>query len=1441
MPPRPALKLRQSRPLSQVYIGKGATSPSLQDLSANSSAYSYASLIESTSPPLGLPDLPEPPSPGSSVGSGPSGSGVGVKSGSGLPSPPATNSTGSGSTGDPATVALRGGKGQEKERPLSHHSNTSSGASTDTYTYHAVGMPVNGNMKRSSVGPGGGSRSRSSSRSSSRLGNVQMQDDGGQDARPDFDDDYNDKENDDNDNDGDLDGDDTARLDRRLLTSGNDNMKTKSSSENVLALQRVKSLAQRNRLALDKLEKLRTPSPARPSTPNFQGSSSASSRYAASTTNPPRPSRANDHDYEPAMSGSETERESTHHSTSNSTYSSHSQSHSSHSSSYIRSASSSHHHSPSLSTSYLSTTPPPPATPHHNRRLRQVSAPDSPSKARLIAAAAAAASSSASSSSSNLTRSPSNRRRNRASLASQLQLTDFEEEDDLSINLNDDVPQKTATATGTARGHTRDRTLNERDLIIQSALAAAASSRRSPLGNRRRSALPKEFRSDLADESRGMSPSPSPNLERNERRESWKNNTEPITPFRATGGVGRSSTLRDVRRSAGGPSPSPNPRWSSDDFRTAATVRDRPYQYNTSLSNEDGNPKRERRQSLRGGSAESALVWSPGGRSLLGEGLRAAGLSRRKDEPSPRDGQASAQGQGQAQSRRVDWSPQDVLDDGRRRGFSEREREKQPMRAATSMAHYQYLDRDRDREESVGPRERERELRGHRSTYSLAAARETESPLPLSRRDPEARRERERDLMTLDRAGSSLSRYNNTTSSNSSMPPHLPPHTPSHLLDRASTSSPFGSRRLALGNTNLINNNNRSNNDKPLNASTSSLNQSQTQSEHTRLMLESLAMFETQLAKLPHLSSSSSSMSASGTGPGPVTGASQAELTRSAQGAVLAAERVAGLLKTGGVRAVERQVEAEVDDGRGEDGKDVWGRVAADYREGSRAADELVRGLTALLLGMGRVVRDFSAAAGGSEFGSPSVHGRHASLGDNLHDRRVVVSPDSGLDGNGDLGMGASGRRSVASRHSWEPAPRDRERARDMEVGRDREREGGREEALRRLAGVGVSRSESVLARASPSPATFQKLRDQERELYETPSQPARTLAARHSLGVGLGGGGGGGATGSGSGSGASGSGAGSTRKLFTPREQREQLLDARAAAASAADGVIRGGGNLSTLDSQQTIHAQRYEPSPTPASRTRHNPPERDRERTRTLTPLSIPKPLPALPSESRRPAQNSLATPLTANTLNTSSGSSRDRDRERDRRRTGTLRGTITERPSFPSLMPSGATTAVTPHTVSNTPQRTAFPSMQRTDSDKSARAQVTFSRPNAVSVSATLTDLHERHRTISTGGAGGEASGSVVPERTPSGSESERERDGRRKTLGARLARMSLDSQGEKAMVVEEEVGSRRDRDQDSMVHAADRSAASTILHGGNTNGGAPGRRERRRTVTDIWPRE
>lgn len=106
--------------------------------------------------------------------------------GSGLPSPPATNSTGSGSTGDPASIAFR-------KRPFSMDAKDHDMLNeANVKTFHTAFVRRNASVD-------------------------------------DDDDDY-DNENNDNDEDN------TARLKRN------------SASENVLALQRVKSLTQRNRM-----------------------------------------------------------------------------------------------------------------------------------------------------------------------------------------------------------------------------------------------------------------------------------------------------------------------------------------------------------------------------------------------------------------------------------------------------------------------------------------------------------------------------------------------------------------------------------------------------------------------------------------------------------------------------------------------------------------------------------------------------------------------------------------------------------------------------------------------------------------------------------------------------------------------------------------------------------------------------------------------------------------------------------------------------------------------------------------------------------------------------------------------------------------------------------------------------------------------------------------
>lgn len=161
--------------------------------SSNKSRPLSAIFLGSISTPSHIPALPEPPpSPGAESNG----------SSSGLPSPPATNSTGSGSTGDDTTNF-----GSVRQRPIS-------------YSHTSPSPPDTG--ARTSTMLNGTHNTETIYRSTTNI-NEDYEDD----------DDENDNDNDDGE-------DNTERLDRRRSL--------KSPTENSLALQRVKSLTQRNRM-----------------------------------------------------------------------------------------------------------------------------------------------------------------------------------------------------------------------------------------------------------------------------------------------------------------------------------------------------------------------------------------------------------------------------------------------------------------------------------------------------------------------------------------------------------------------------------------------------------------------------------------------------------------------------------------------------------------------------------------------------------------------------------------------------------------------------------------------------------------------------------------------------------------------------------------------------------------------------------------------------------------------------------------------------------------------------------------------------------------------------------------------------------------------------------------------------------------------------------------
>ncbi|KAK0462051.1 uncharacterized protein EV420DRAFT_1746320 [Desarmillaria tabescens] len=306
-----------------------------------------------------------------------------------------------------------------------------------------------------------------------------------------------------------------------------------------------------------------------------------------------------------------------------------------------------------------------------------------------------------------------------------------------------------------------------------------------------------------------------------------------------------------------------------------------------------------------------------------------------------------------------------------------------------------------------------------------------------------------------------------------------------------------------------------------------------------------------------------------------------------------------------------------------------------------------------------------------------------------------------------------------------------------------------REEASRRLN----ARAESVLAVRPPSALNTLKNEDYTRSVFETPSprEPHRSATTN-------------------------GVSSGSIRRV---------------------QPSIRVGANgVATLDSQETVRA--FDPSPTPASRNNRVP-----DRTQTLPPLDIPRPLPTLPSESLRARLSVTPTPPSEK---------RPQDHNRDQQNQ-----TLSRRKNLNSIFSvrsPNTTTALTTHTVSNSPDRVSFPSaspLQRTDSNKSNRTSVTFSRPSTISIS-TLNGLQqqdEKQRKSSSSGSVNTDEAEIAASVHSPMSGSETGRDWRR-TVN-RSARMSLD--GTEA------------------AHAADRSAASSILPGS--------RKERRRTVADIWP--
>ncbi|KAG2038154.1 hypothetical protein BDR03DRAFT_955301 [Suillus americanus] len=925
-------------------------------------------------------------------------------------------------------------------------------------------------------------------------------------------------DDDDDENDYSNEEDDTARLDRSHAV--------KSPNENLVALQRVKSLAERNRMALNKLSSfshLSTPSRAnsrasRSPLPPIHASSSSSSSSAASRIS----SHSHSHsapmtrEYDRALSGSETERESQ------------------------RAPTPSYSNSHSNSRSYGSSSPersstPPPST---STRERRTSAPASPVRSRQSSPA--------------LSHTP----RKRVSIASALSVP----RDDASYD------------------------------VTSAALAAVASSRRSPTGtgsvNRRsRQPLPREFRD--GDRARTL-------------------DDRPMTPYHNSRQDSYTSNANTSHRTSSYANPNPRSSPRGAHANRSSTVRELTRRHQTRWLSDDvsGLPDSGRKQTQRGGSAESTL--GAGGR-LVGEGLRAAGIGMRNGTQAnddvfvhSNDSHVSLRRARTAVSstrRTVEWEDENKAADDRSRTSGSSGARLSEGAGPSTRPH---LSSDPSRASSSLLVERDLRGASSRPATSMAEFYHGEDGstgrgaafLPRSRRQ-----------------------YSGIERQPSGASPGIRPLPPQQAPAAPTPPDRSRSGTLTRRHTTMT----------PLgNGSVSSLHSHQQTAEHTKLMLESLTMFENILSRLPNQS------------------ASVPDLFRSAETIVLASEKLNALLRTGTNRALEQQIDAEMDDERSGEipTGEIWRRVGGEYRESLRVSDEVVRTITGFLLGVGKIVKEASAGA----LNDPGLQHSRSDLGDDVSRRTPEIDRSSNRSRQ-------DGRRSVESRRSWEPS-------------------GPTADFSRRLTG----RGEGVVARP---PSSRDRDPDQDQSSSSRSSLPLPPLP-------------------------------------LSATQQRDNRMLSNALASHNISSDI---------------------PSPTPAARgvpVGHQKP---------LSSLAIPPPLPTLPSESLMGRS-------------TSSLLEKSNHRKPSTTSTATIRGL-----PLPFANP---TTAVTTHTVSNSPENSTFP-LSRVDSKDSVRSSVTFSRP-----SEHIRD--EARRKAITSSSNTEEDTDAPPAPSPA----QTERDTRRRTLGVRAAR-------------------------------------------------------------------
>ncbi|KAH9947435.1 hypothetical protein B0H21DRAFT_778509 [Amylocystis lapponica] len=645
-------------------------------------------------------------------------------------------------------------------------------------------------------------------------------------------------------------------------------------TDNMTALQRVKNLTQRNRMVLDKLTSISRHNSPAPRSPFSPPTATSSSSSSSRPSARIRPQSVSDVPVNNIHRDSGSETE--------------------------RESQHAFNHS-NPSSDDLSETPPLPSdrfsTPIHApvpTRQRRISAPASPAKAMKLTRDRDRGPSPG----------PSRTQRKRISMVNAGEINYEQREDD------------------------------EQD-VMAAALAAVALSRRSPTGSggkKNRQPLPKEFRERDRRSSDGKPVGEPPTTPHRHPDRSYLGRASPSPKASGSGfpnsnvqtsprraGASRFSTVRELTRKH-------QTRWLSEDLTGSFDADDDPQE-----------PNGGRRQGHRLGSSEGMLA-GPNGRSLVGEGLRAAGLAKRRDigddvftEPDPPQSQRRTKSTGNSSIIQGEYdSPVE-----------------QAMDAGSSTRI----------NEGVGP--------------------------PSNRYDPRTPAQRQNgNHIVLTRPGTSMAALHHESIDNPprTAPPALRAYRSAYPLDKnAAQQSDYESPSEATSSTNrglgtpfgTL----RSSNLPPSAVSNSTRDQS---AEHRRLMLESLGMFEGQLSRLPPM--------------GQTTTSTIPELFQSAQHLVHTLDKLNGKLKAGTNGALESQIEAEVaDHAGGVDLAGLWRQVGSEHRENLRASDEVVRNMTGFLLNVGRVLRE-AAALGG--------HLRSASLDEEaIMTRRMT--PDGASVGSG--------------------------------------------------------------------------------------------------------------------------------------------------------------------------------------------------------------------------------------------------------------------------------------------------------------------------------------------------------------------------------------------------------------------------------------------------------